>query len=281
MKRYWISIRRIKNHEFQKTPRHIRTTGLPWGDIYLRLGELCTESTQRIVKLSTSLLLQYLALASLANSQTVSVTVSGTTFSVPSAFLTMTASLNWFVLALNIQSLAMLIILRSSESIKHRLHGFSAGAYGLYCGQDEMFLSSPAFFSIFILDRTNVSSMLGNGTVLCFSTLLLPFFGAWIFLIELQLDILRNSTLVVHFLAALMGIAVLGFSLLYLIVFNIPVPVKKHSEMIRWILLSRLHPHGKHPKVSDWLAKNCQTDSLTTNSRRLRRCGRNQKASQK
>ena len=254
MNTVWVSIRRLKTHEFRSTLRHIKKTGLTWHDIYIKLGQLENEAISRTLKQMTGLVIAYLLLVSLSDASTVSMTFQGITASIPTVFLTVTASVTLFFVHQGLQVVFMVMTLRNSEGLRLRLHGFSMGAYGFFNGQNDAALSTPVLLNGFVRERIPVSGFLAFLTVCVSATLLLPLLAMWAYLLSLQLEILQSTDILAFYrICAALGIFVLIASILTLLLFNVPLPMKKSSYMIRWGFLSTLYPVGNHPRVAIWI----------------------------
>lgn len=159
----WVSLRKIKLHEVHTTLRYVRKHGEKWSDIFLRFGELQADATQKLIKTGSALVLYYLLLVSISDPYTVSVSFQSVEASIPTAFLTLIASVTFYFFLLQFQSLLMILGLRTKESGKIPLRGFSSNAYGFLFGQDEMALVTPVHANQFF-ERT--SSHLDTACVL-------------------------------------------------------------------------------------------------------------------
>jgi hypothetical protein len=141
----------------------VRKHGEKWSDIFLRFGELQADATQKLIKTGSALVLYYLLLVSISDPYTVSVSFQSVEASIPTAFLTLIASVTFYFFLLQFQSLLMILGLRTKESGKIPLRGFSSNAYGFLFGQDEMALVTPVHANQFF-ERT--SSHLDTACVL-------------------------------------------------------------------------------------------------------------------
>ncbi len=254
MRRIWLSIRSIKQHEFRKTLRYIKAAGATWHDIYIQLGKLQNESIAKLVKSCTGIFVYYLILSSLGDEAEVSITFQDVTASVPTAFMTVVASVGFFFIILQAQSVMMMILLRSHEGSRLSLRGFSSGAYGLYNEQDEMELSAPIIRYGSFRELLPISKFLITLCLIVLLFLLVPLAGLWIYLLNLQIDIATSVAITpVYRVSAALGVFVLIASVTYLIFFNVPFPIRKDEFAVRWGFLARLYPPGYHPRVEKWL----------------------------
>lgn len=254
MKSVWVSIRRLKMHEFRTTLRHIKRTGLTWHDIYTKLGQLQNEAVSRTMKQASGLIVSYLLLVSLSDPSTVSITFQGVTASIPTAFVAVLASVSLFIVFQGLQSFYMLLQIRSSEGTRLRLHGFSMNAYGLFNDQDEMALVTPVLLNGFMRERIPVTKVLITLSMCIFLSLLLPLFAMWVYLFQIQLEIVFSSEVILFYqVCAGFGLFVLGAIALTIVLFNFPFPMRKQPYAIRWGFLSMLYPVGAHPRVQEWL----------------------------
>lgn len=76
------------------------------------------------------------------------------------------------------------------------------------------------------------------------------------FLISWQVHIIASGTAPkIEIAAAAVGIFVVLQSYLYLLLFNVPLPMKKNVFGIRWGALSNLYPLGMHPQIKKWIGE--------------------------
>ena len=231
---FWISMRRLKVHEFQSTLRHVKVAGDNWATIYLRLGELNTEATKRIVKYSSSILLFYLMLRTLGNGRVVGFTFEGISASIPIVFATLAAAVNLFMVVITIQTFLIVVSVRSRESAKVRTHRFHTAQFGFYRGQDEFELSLPFFIGSFFRPWVPIPGILASMISVVLSTLLLPLLGVWYYLLHLNVSVLNNGSLPLwEYWTGMIGLFVLAASPVYVFFFNIPIPMKKFKTQIR------------------------------------------------
>jgi hypothetical protein len=253
MKRLRVSLRSIKQHEFRTTLRYLKASGESWRDIYTQLGTLQDDATKKLTKTGAGIFVYYLLMSSLGNEEYVSLTFQGVTASVPTAFVTVIASLGLFIIAMQAQTVFMLIVLRVHEGRRLSLRGFSMGMYGLYNGQDEMELATPVIGYGSFKEKYPISNTLSAISGIVFIAIAFPAIALWIYLLVSQWTILSSSSVLgIYKVSAAFGIFVLISTIVYLVLFNLPLPMLKNKRFIRWGFLANLHPIGCHPQNEVW-----------------------------
>ncbi len=254
MRRKWVSLRTLKVHEFHRTLRHLRHIGRTWHDIYIRLGEMQQEATNRFLKSLSTLLVIYLLLQSLGKGSTVSLNLLQVTASIPIAYVATVGAISLFIVIQQLQSVIMIIGIRSAESTRMRLPGFSANMYGLYNGQDEMALAVPVVVNRHVREIAPISSLLSITTMIVYLSMLMPIIAYSAFLLSWQIHIFGLAGIPwIERAAAIVGIFAIFQSYAFVLLFNIPFPVTKNTFSIRWGILYGLHPFGSHPRSKLWL----------------------------
>lgn len=250
---YCISIRRLKIHEFHSTLRYIQGSGKTWSEIYFRLGELQNEFIARLLKPLSGLFLLYILLETLGNEHEVSLTISGITASIPTHFVSLTASLLLLVAVQHIQTLVMLILIRAKETTKMKLRGFKAGSFGFYHSHDEMELVGPYISPLFFKEKLPTSNILLFFILGAYSTLLLPLLALWIYLFRLQFfSLMEGSENFLTGIVSFSGLFILVGIAAFIVLFNIPLPMQKNRFSIRFGFLAAL-ANDLHPQASKWL----------------------------
>ena len=253
-KTVWISLRKIKLHELRTTLRYLQRHDEKWSDLYLRLGELVSESTATSIKTGSSLLLYYFLLSSISDPYEMSVTFQGVTASVPTSFPLIIACITFYFFTLQFQTALMLIGFRASQSSKVLLRGFSANAFGFIMKQDQMALVTPLHNNGFLKERLGVSSLLTFFTTVVAATLLLPILGLFFFLCQKTFTVvLADDASLLNLGLGFVCISILSATLLFVFLFNLPIPMKRNSFSIRFGLLTNLYPVGQHPRVATFL----------------------------
>lgn len=256
MKNTWISIGKIKQHELHSTLRHIKASGRTWPEVYCRLGELQKQAAKALAKVSSILFLMFLILRSFGDGSTVSIEISNIAASIPAEYITFVSSMLLLYFSLCLQQFFSIISFRAKESSRHKIRNFHAGAYGFLEGQDDFALAVPSFNSVFFTERLPISSTLSWILVICFLSLVIPIAYIWLFVWSSQHEIISNSSAVSSGWAiAALGQFILSCSAIYLLLFNIPLPVRRNSTYIRWLLLAPLTSKEIHPQAKNWLAE--------------------------
>lgn len=228
MKRIYTSIRRLKEHELRCTLRYIRESGEDWHNIFVRLGEIQRQASQRFARITITPIIAFLILNSFGDANTVDITMSTFSLTIPSSYVSLIASATLFFSLMSLQNVLMISNVRARESVRIRLLGFNSNAYGLYFGQDDMALPTPVLLNPFLEDALKISRILSILVVLVVVSAIAPLLGIMFFLFKTQLEILTTSPIIgQHFLIAIVGIFCLGAGLLYVILFNFPLPFKK------------------------------------------------------
>ncbi|WP_322891413.1 MULTISPECIES: hypothetical protein [unclassified Yoonia] len=254
MKSKWISLRSIKQHEFRTTLRHIKAAGANWDTIYTNLGRIQDTLISKLIKSCSFLFIYYLLLSSLSNQNLISINFQGVTATVPTAFLTIVASVSLYITIMQVQSIAMIIIIRAREGLRLSLRGFSTGAYGFFNEQDEMHLAVPVMPYGSFKEVIPISAVLSLCLTVIMVCTVIPIGAFAFYLFELQTSIIfSNDVATVYRIIATVGNFIVLATALYILLFNIPFPMRKHSEAIRWGFLVRLYKVGQHPQLDRWL----------------------------
>lgn len=261
-KSIWVSLGSLKEHEFRCTLRHLKATGLTWSEIYLRLGEIEKVLLASAAKTGSPLVVGLLILNSLAKDGLASITLFGYTASVPLAYLVALLAINYHFLLLYLNSILSIILIRSKEANRIKLSRFSAQAYGLYKGQDQMALVIPIVVTNFLNDRFRILSIMEFATIFIILILAMPLAGYAGFLLSWQYDLAFVSPRsFVEGFTALLALVATSIAIIFAILFRIPIPMRKDSFGIRWGFLSRLYPLGGHPRIREWIAEEGQWGS--------------------
>lgn len=177
MRNVWVSLASLKEHEFRCTLRYIKASGTSWSEIYLRLGEIEKSLLASIGKTGTPLVIGFLILSSLAKDGLASITLFGYTATVPLAYIVALLAINYHFFLLYLNSALSMILIRSKEGNRLRLPRFSAQAYGMYNGQDEMALVVPVVVTHFLNDRFRVLTIMEFVTIFILLLLAMPLIG--------------------------------------------------------------------------------------------------------
>lgn len=256
MRNIWVSLASLKEHEFRCTLRYLKTTGLTWSDIYLRLGEIEKESWRSVAKTGTPLVAGFLILSSLGKDGLASITLFGYTASIPLAYLVALLAINFHFLLLYINSALSIIFIRTNEANRLKLRRFSAQSYGFFKGQDEMALVVPVVVTNFLSDRFRIVAMMEIATVFIILLIAMPLIGYAGFLLSWQYELAFEAPR--NFLegfTALLGLIATLIAVIYCILFRVPIPMAKDTFGIRWGFLVSLYFMGQHPRVAQWISE--------------------------
>ncbi|ABD54841.1 hypothetical protein [Jannaschia sp. CCS1] len=255
-KKICVSLHTIKLHELHTTLRHLQKHDEKWSDLYLRLGEIVADTTTKMTKSGSALVLFYLLLSSISDRYQMSVTFQGVTASVPTSFPLLVAAASFYFFVMQIQTFVMITVYRSRQSSKLQLRGFSANCFGFIMKQDDMALVTPVFQLGFLRDKYSISDILTIQTTLVVAALFIPTIGLYVFLFDKSISILLAPGIsLLPWIIAYLSALILVFVLIFAIFFNIPLPMKRDSFSIRWGFLTRLHPLGMHPRVAEFLSE--------------------------
>lgn len=253
-KTYWVSLRRIKIHEFTQTIRLLKNTGTGWPAILSRLSQMQRESTQKAFKSLGLPIVFYYTLQAFGGADTISVSFQDITISAPAGIISMAASLTIVFVVLHLQNSFMTIALRSKEVRQIYLRNLSISALTQYNGDEEMGLSIPAMPYGFWQERIPVSSILGFFLLIILSFFLVPIAALSVFLASYQFDLLvAPETGFLNNLGAFLGLVCLTYTLIYLLLFNIPMPMRKNNLHVRWGFLYKISETFPHPQREKWL----------------------------
>lgn len=254
----YVSLRRLKNHEFHRTLRILRATGESWHSIFMRLEEIKKAAISSVVKGLSFQIFVFLMTSSLGKDGAVSLTLATTTVSAPTSYFLATASLALLVLFLQVQQFISVVSATTLHSRYIKINGFDSEFYALYHGHDNMALSMPFFPGAFLKERLPTSRLLAWAIGIGILTIAAPIIAISAYLVTNQVDTaLLGNTSFLEKLASALGIFCVVSAYLYAILFNVPLPMKKNELMIRWGFLSRIMPR-RHPMVGKWLEKERQ-----------------------
>lgn len=252
-KYFFISLRRLKIHEFDSTLRYVHKSG-SWVDLFQKLSDLQKNAIASFLKLCSPLILAYLALFSLNSDGVVGVTIQGVTAAIPTAHFAITTSLIFLFATLSLAHLLVVFSLRARQSARILLPGFSTNVFGWLHGHDEIALSIPIISSDFLREIIPVSKLLTSFLSIAFLGLLIPFFAFGYYLASVQFDLLFLPEVSMHQkIAAVFGIGLVICSVLYFGLFHTPLPMAKDKYLIRWGFLCKISRHFPHPQAKKWL----------------------------
>lgn len=254
MKPKWISIRRLKEHEFETTFRRLHPND---NDIWMQKLELLSEQENKaiaqFIKFLGNLLVAYLILTSLRTEHLVSITVFQITASVPIAYFLAAVSFLFVAAIIAFNHLAVAMSLRIRHGNRVVLPGFSIEALRQIKGHTENSLGLPIFMNSFIKERIPFSGTMNYALLVVILALLIPFFVFGLSIMREQCFIALDSSFgLLERTSCAFGAVSIALSYVYLAIFNIPLPTKKNLFAIRWGFLVNLYSVGKHPRAKNW-----------------------------
>ncbi|MEJ2018390.1 MAG: hypothetical protein P8X51_08860, partial [Maritimibacter sp.] len=257
VKTKWISLKRLKIHEFNTTIRRMHPDERQWVRAYSLLGELESRAIVQFSKQSGKLFLAYLALTSLRNGNSLSISAFKIDASVPVAYAFTATSFLFVFIALSFNHLSTITSLRLKKGIKLNIPGFSVEIFRLLNNQSEYALGVSIFQSSFIKERFPISKLLGVALLFILLAASIPYFAfGWYVFHEQLLISLSPSFSTAERAASAFGALTIPFAFAYAFLFHIPLPTKKNDFSIRWGVLVYLDPPGKHPRIAEWLEEN-------------------------
>lgn len=254
MKTKWISIRRLKEHEFETTFRRLHPNNK---EVWMQKLELLCEQENRangqLTKILGQLLIAYLILTSLRTGHDVSITVFQITASVPVAYFLPIVSFLFIVAVIAFNHFTVAMSLRIRHGNRVILPGFSTEVLRQIKGHSDGAFGIPVFLNSFVKEKIPFSSFFGYALVGIILALLIPFlmFGMSI-LHEQWLIALDSSYKPMERASCAFGAVAISFSFFYAAIFNIPLPTRKNLSAIRWGFLAKLYAHRKHPRAREW-----------------------------
>jgi hypothetical protein len=252
---FFVTLRRIKIHEFDLTIRRIYKSE-SWIHLFEKLGDLQQRAIATFIKSSSPLIAAYLIISSLNANGKVGVTYQGISASIPTAYLSVIVSTIYLFACLSLVHLVVIISLRVRHSGRLYVPGLSTNIIGLLQGHEESVLGLPTLATSFLKEIIPISTLLTTLFLFAFLGLSIPFFAFGYFLSTVQIElILTESTPVFEKIAAFSGLCLVLLSVLYVILFHIPLPFKKNMSFIRWNFLASISTSFPHPQANKWLKK--------------------------
>lgn len=255
MKTKWISIRRLKAHEFETTFRKIypNDNGM-WMQKLEMLGELEQKATSHLLKLLAQILVAYFILTSLRTEHVVSITVFQISASVPVAYFLPVVSLIFFISATAFNHLIVALSLRIGHCNRVVLPGFSVEVLRQIKGHSDISLGIPLITNSFIKEKFPFSVIVSIALLIVILALVIPFmvFGAYILREQWHIALSESFGLLERASCAFGAIS-MTLTFLYLAIFHIPLPTTKNSFAIRWGVLAGSQTISQHPRIEEWL----------------------------
>lgn len=196
----------------------------------------------------------YLSLDAFSDGSTIAFKAYDISASLPMGAATLAGSVGLFLFALNMQNILSVLLTRAKYSAKYKHRNLSANAYGLYYGQDDLALSVPVMLNSFFKQTIPVSSALIMMFLLVSLFITIPAAALWQYLFAEQLSVISKVKLSSsNGLLCVAGLSILVMSVLWIILFNIPIPLKKDASSVRWGVLARISGTSPHPQSAKWL----------------------------
>lgn len=255
MRRYWwISIRRLKAHEFNRTLRLIKQAGSSWLEVRESLDRSQKNSAKGATKLFSSALVLCAILNSFGTPDNVSLTIQNFTTLVPSGLVTLSASTALLFFTLQLQNTLMIMSIRATDGARIRYHGFSVDAYDEYHKGEGFGLSIPVLYPGFLKPKIPIPNIILFFICAVFLFGLIPLCALAYFLAAFQMDILQNAAFdLINWFPALCGLITVAIAIGYLVLFNLPIPMMKSRTQIRFGFLYRISRTFPHPRADLWL----------------------------
>lgn len=251
----WISLRRLKIHEFNTTLRVLLKKEDNWALRFTKLSELQTEAITQYVKICSTLLVSYLLLSAFSDGMSVTIRIGEVSATVSKPYYLAVTSALFFFSTVSLNHLLAVMSLRIRLSSRAFPNGFSANVFGLINGWDENALGIPQHQSTFFKEKLPISAALSSLLLVTLGSMLIPVisFGAFILSIQLEMISLPNIGFLER-LACAAGFFIVISSYLNVIFFNTPLPFKKNTSSIRWGFLYSLPGPYDDGQIESWLA---------------------------
>ena len=133
------------------------------------------------------------------------------------------------------------------------LPGFSTSILGLLRGKkDDISLGLPQYSNSFLREKFPTSIFLSSAVLLGVFAMLIPVAAFGYFILFEQVEVLLDATApIIERTAVLVGAILAILSFAYVLLFHLPMPVRKNTSSIRWSFLCYL-PKGRHPRFDHW-----------------------------
>ncbi|UYV36012.1 hypothetical protein N4R57_13290 [Rhodobacteraceae bacterium D3-12] len=254
MKTKWISLKRLKIHEFETTVRRTHPDERQWLRLLGVLGELENKAITQVGKSATSLFIAYLLLTSLRTENALSVSVYEIEASVPVAYFLSAIGLLILMFAMRINHLSVVMSLRIKHGNKIILPGFSVEVLRMLKAQSDNAMGIPLFLNSFIKEKFPISRLLSLALMVTMLSISVPYFVfiGYVLLEQCAITIDSKFSFLERASCGFGAITVVIASL-YILLFHLPLPIKKNTHSIRWGVLHNLAPIGGHPRIREWL----------------------------
>lgn len=254
-KTIWISIRKLKKHEFHTTIRKLSPDENTWPNRFKILGNIEADAIKAFLRSLSAILISYLMLTSLRSGNSLTLRVSNFEASVPASYFLAASSFLFLITAVLFCHLLVAMTLKADESKKILLSGFSAATFDLIAGKKEdVSLGMPIFTNLFLRQLIPISGLLAIAYLVCMILALMPIGAFGYFLVIEQLILLNEGSIFLSEAISLWGgVALTCFSFCYLFLFNVPLPTRKNASYIRRNFLYRISTQSPHPQQERWI----------------------------
>lgn len=255
MKPKWISIKRLKMHEFDTTIRRLNAEERGWWRKLEILGELEKKATAHLIKLLSQLLATYLILTSLRDEHHLALSLFQIKATIPVAYFFAAVSFLFVVASISFNHYSVVMSLRNRHGTRLRLPGFSVEIVRLLKGHADSSLAIPLFLNSYIREKLPVSNLLSVALLVVIVAVAIPFlvFGSFVFLEQVNI-VADSSFTIMERISSAFGAVAMVFASVYMLLFHIPLPTIKNQHSIRWGVLYYLGPIHEHPRLNDWLS---------------------------
>jgi hypothetical protein len=256
MKYKWISIKRLKEHEFHTTLRRLDRSENTWTRRFEILSQLETAAIKGFTKLAGAIFISYLVLSSLRSGDLISIKFGTFEASIPATYSLAISSYIFLFGCISFCHLSTIVSLKAKESARLILPGFSTSTYSLLKGkEDDVSLGLTVYNNRFFSEKLPISTILGNILLMGIVAVLIPLSAVGIYLLDTQIELFLSQEISNwEKISIAVGGLLIVFSFIYAILFHIPLPTKKNAYSIRWGFLILLVPRGSHPRAASWLS---------------------------
>ena len=258
----YLSLKKLKCHEFHTTLRRMGYQPQDWAGRYELLNAIESDAIKNLVRYLSALAISYSILTSLRDDNSLSLKVVSYEVAVPAAYFLTAISFLFFLSALAFCHTSVAMSLKSRESGKLLLSGFSASIYSLIKKpENDLSLGIPLFSNYFIKEVIPVSSIIAGSILVGIFSLLLPFLAFLAFVCrEEAILLLSPDASLLERIAVGAGIVLSILSILCVFLFHLPLPTHKNVQQIRWNFLSYLYPASTHPESRRWLKRDLRDE---------------------
>lgn len=252
---WWISLRTLQCHEFNRTFRLLSSRPINWFEKYDLLRKLEIRALKQFIKLGSQLLLAYLLYSSLKDESEIRISILNFEASVPAAYFLAFASLLFVLAVVALCHLTAMISIKATESGKLLVPGFSVNVYSLMKDDNEdLSLGLSYHNNRFFKERMPVTAFLSLGLFICIVGTLIPLLAIGCYLFMEQLSLVKFATLsTLELVSSAIGITIVCFGIFYFLLFHVPLPYGKNTYAIRWGFLAQIYRPLLHPRGQNWM----------------------------